>query len=739
MKSIASILLALAVVIAGLFAVTQSTIPQVIPMGLICLASIIGVLDLKKWTYSGGVFDLIVTIVAVTYFIIRAIFSPVFSLGLKDLLLIVAVSNIYLLYRCWLKEQKYRWPIIWAVIVLMLVNFLMLIPSANAWRDNLLGYAKGSVFTGLYNHHNFFGNLMMISSLMCLTLLLFHHVNRLYKLSYLLLFAGGMTSIILAESRGSYAGFLLGAIALFVSWVIIKGEMFWHKNKLTIIGVAAVAILGGVVVSLGGVRVLEKRQLGASAEAESSLDGNNRSAYFAMAIDQIVDAPILGSGSRSHEYKSYQYWSSSLYKNVLDHTFVHNEFLQAFTDYGLIGMILVIIFICIRLKQSVYSLVNSRMINSNRLTLSLAGLAMLLSMVVHMFVSFPAHCFPNIVICAVFCAYVTNTLSKKDSKTLSAYRYRGKLSAIFVLGSSLVGCWLLKLEVPAAIAFAKQGIYADDQNWHPAAVNRESWQVALEDASVHSPSYDRFNKLGNLYLMKAEKLNGSARTQLRAKALECFLKSKKLHAEEPISRLNIANILFTNRQFKAAEREFIEVEKYAKDREYWFGYYRKRAAFYGIWAKTKERSLSNDKIIDLYEKAIESSDASLKHSHFSRHIEWVKPRSRILLNYSKYLESIGEKQRSEDMFDQYLAFGREYFSGKKYVNEFNVYSEELVKRCYLAGQARDIKRHMFLLRLARFMIVKQQKVNTEAQNKHLQQMYNYVINRYKDMQKAGFK
>ena len=61
-----------------------------------------------------------------------------------------------------------------------------------------------------------------------------------------------------------------------------------------------------------------------------------------MAVDQFLDAPLVGSGSMSYSYLCYQNWGDLTASSANDHVWVHNEFLQVMADYGMIGLLLVV-------------------------------------------------------------------------------------------------------------------------------------------------------------------------------------------------------------------------------------------------------------------------------------------------------------------------------------------------------------------------------------------------------------
>ena len=82
-QTLITILLAIAIVFAGVFAVTTSTLLQSIPCLLIGLACLVSALFEKKSVRLDYVF--VLWLFSLLYFVIRAWLSPAKDLGISDL------------------------------------------------------------------------------------------------------------------------------------------------------------------------------------------------------------------------------------------------------------------------------------------------------------------------------------------------------------------------------------------------------------------------------------------------------------------------------------------------------------------------------------------------------------------------------------------------------------------------------------------------------------------------------
>jgi tetratricopeptide (TPR) repeat protein len=76
------------------------------------------------------------------------------------------------------------------------------------------------------------------------------------------------------------------------------------------------------------------------------LDNDIRLYLYGLALSCIALHPFMGGGSRSFSWENYQFWDIKEIGGFgADPEHVHNEFVQVFTDYGIIGAIVLAAFI----------------------------------------------------------------------------------------------------------------------------------------------------------------------------------------------------------------------------------------------------------------------------------------------------------------------------------------------------------------------------------------------------------
>ena len=614
---------AIALIIAGVFAVTTSTLPQSVPLIITCFASVFAFAGLRKKKLKHVHPIIWLFLAAWVYFITRAFLSPVSHLARQDLFLLIPAGIIYLTNAFLLPSRKLRGMLVGGVLLLMVLNLLQLIPAVNAFRDTTFEYAQGSTglvngekFTGLYNHQNFFSNFMGMATIISLSLAIWGNFSKLPRILLFTLSVAGIAAIGLAQSRGGYLGIIGGgAVVGMMSLVLMRSD----QSKGQIITKISLVLIAGIVVLVGGYKVLEERESQATNDKLGKFQSSGRLGMFASVIDQVPDAPLLGSGSRSIEYTSYQTWPKTNYNSGIDHIYAHNEYLQALGDYGIIGLFFVLALIIwhlvLGMKQILW--LRSHAPHSRSLAYCVAGLSILVLMALHTTVSFPTHSMSNIMLFALACTFVLPRHSEKRETSATALNYKlaCALSSLALLFSIAYAATQGTKELRAGMVFWKNGIAVDDRNWGPT-FQQGDWIPALEEAVEISPNYRRYSLLGTLYLNHSTTLDADTQplekqTYLK-KAEQALLASKALHNEWPNTRINLAVTYNELGEFEKASKEFAEVEHMVEKREEVFSYYRIRADLYFAWARNALEKGELEKAHQLSKKASKFAEISLK-------------------------------------------------------------------------------------------------------------------------------
>ena len=126
----------------------------------------------------------------------------------------------------------------------------------------------------------------------------------------------------------------LGMLITFLSWNRIKRPV---KKTLVWSVAGAIVLLAGFF-SLNAAKVDQAvEQNIMTREGRISL-----SQTWGSSIEQFSEAPLAGTGSRTFFFYSRKFRPEEEGAAVFESKFVHNEYLQALADYGIIGLILIL-------------------------------------------------------------------------------------------------------------------------------------------------------------------------------------------------------------------------------------------------------------------------------------------------------------------------------------------------------------------------------------------------------------
>ena len=176
-------------------------------------------------------------------------------------------------------------------------------------------------------------------------------------------------NMLLTESRGTIYSIYAGIFAVAVVWALCSSDSFKKCLKNLAIGlltaVLTVALLMGVhYVAVHYVPDLHSIQVGIGIDDDNSKDkdweinrdnanysgdfSNGRGELWRLGITATIDRhPLLGfsyanmgNGLREYVEETDYPLSTDYVKNILDH--LHNQFVQSFAHFGLLGLLLIV-------------------------------------------------------------------------------------------------------------------------------------------------------------------------------------------------------------------------------------------------------------------------------------------------------------------------------------------------------------------------------------------------------------
>lgn len=694
-----TLILVCIIISSSIFCVTFSTLTQ---SAVLCLCLLLfGLTSFTFFKSESPTLNtnyLYIFIGCLSYYMVRSFCSPVPSLGLADLFLMCGGSVVYYAVALNSNKEKLFAGVLIAVILAMIFNLLMWIPAINEIRDGLLPFAKGTNVSGMFNHRNFYSSFMVCC--VCFTLcsaLWGGYTTWLKTILYVVSILSSL-SILNALARG-------GLLALVVVWFVVFILLIYSAERVKK-GRHALLLLLVIVTAIsakiGFSYIVDKRVEATGYTAFNLTNAKGRSAYFAIAVDQIGDAPFIGSGSRSIEYKSYSNWHPRLAANN-NFKFVHNEFLQSITDYGLIGFLLLIIFAGYHLFNGFVRFFSDphSNIQSKTKLYSAVCLTSIIAISVNSAVSFPLHCFPVIILLSI--AMALNIPSTKIKRVKNKGDYLGLVPHFIMLSLIVISSISIIKEFRAAVPFWKEGIVVDDANWSLDILEERNWEPALAASVELNNNFDRLNKLGVIMMGASLKDISSQRLE---RAIAYLKRSKILNPLDPISRLNLARCYSTKKDYAKAFDEYKSVEPMVYKRESFFNYYIYYANLSIIWAQEEHLKGDRGKALELIEIAAKLRQKRVKLIDDKLKGEYLQTYGEILLLKYTLLIQEGRITEAYEVFDAYIELGSQMYSYKVKADALQRHGDMLLEHSKYVWLKRDPERAISVVNKAKSAYMK---------------------------------
>jgi O-antigen ligase len=376
-------------VAAGLFAVGMDPYACGIPLILLSVAVIVGSWNRQSRPRAGWVHAWIV--VTVIYFVVRMVQSDVVDFARSDALLLIGVVLAFwwtttagagMMFSRWLSG-------LWAIVVVNVAVAMMQEYRDIEFFPVMISRATNHFPSGLYHHYNHFSNFLLGVGLLSLGYGMAASIKRVMRVACFVMYGICVYGIFLAHSRGAWLGLGCGTALVLVGWL----ANLW-RVKTSWAGVALV-----IATFLAPMLVVGAWQLGTSAVANRNTGDSGRLEFASIAVDLIQERPLWGGGSRSYFFDSFSKWNpKELWVGGGDIEYVHNEYLQAAVDYGLVGLALLLGVVGIVIFRGVAFLAVGENQNRSHAGITLGAMAALCAMGVQAFFSFVFHVLPDVIL-----------------------------------------------------------------------------------------------------------------------------------------------------------------------------------------------------------------------------------------------------------------------------------------------------------------------------------------------------
>jgi len=543
--------LAMAVVVGGQ---TRSWTwgPAMLPLGVATLLAIVSI-----WRSDRKLGDLGLTILGIVvagWFAWRAWISPVHELAQADLFLLAGTVATYLCIRAITGHKLAERVLIWGLALLLLANIVVVGKQIMepAYNPVFRSSTSAAMVSGFYFHYNEAANFFIASSMIVFAAGLFGKNRLPIRILWILIAIAGLICVFYTRSRGGILGMAIAIGILTVFGLVIAKR---NNSRGFAPMLIALPILGfGIVTYLiiGWQASQELRHAGSGIE--QLFDNNARLYFLGMALSCIGLHPLLGGGSRSFSWECFRFADAKAQGDIVTHRpeQVHNELLQAATDYGLIGVgVLIVLLVTLVILVIFKVLFEDREKNRDPLddVWRLGAIAALAGMLVQSSFSFVFHLFPGVMLLGICLGQMARSANSKSKS--------GQVTGNKVLLSlAAVGCCLLLIPFGwkgTRITYSLWPVFFSKDN----VASLESRIEKISLAITQWPQTELHQERAISYLALANSETVPAMViQAKEAAIKDYRQATRLHPFDPSFLINGANLLSDLERDKEAEMDY---------------------------------------------------------------------------------------------------------------------------------------------------------------------------------------
>ncbi len=510
--------------------------PAMICLGLAVLPAIPAFWKRRKTEADFGTLALGALVIG--WFAWRASISPVAELARADLLLAGGVLASFVAVRAVAGHALAERILHWGLALLLLAS-IAVIGMQLANRDFTPIFhsrATGRAITGFYAHYNEAANYLIASAALVGAAALFGNHRLPTRILWGLIAAAGLAGVWLTRSRG---GILAAAVAcgVFAALLLILGKK--RNAKWFVPLLIALPVIGIVVAAYlvhGWKEAQNLRQAGSGIEL--LLDNNSRLYFLGIAMSCIGLHPMAGGGARSFSWECFRFVDAKDQGDIITHRpeLVHNELVQAATDYGLIGAGLLVgllgTLVIAALLRLIFESAGKDPDTGD--CWRLAGIAALAGMMVQSSFSFVYHLMPG----AMLLGISLGMLSRSQPQAPGA-KTRG-CTVILTLAAS--ACAVLLLPAGWQGLRTTQALWATHYG-KQTATSAESRIDALTAALRTWPHSSFLQERAAIYQELSSSSDAGLFPDAASRALDDYQNALVLHPFEPGLAVNRANLL----------------------------------------------------------------------------------------------------------------------------------------------------------------------------------------------------
>jgi O-antigen ligase len=526
--------------------------PSLIPLALAVAAALPG---LWKTRLRGtDVCLLILGIITAGWFAFRASISPVKEFAISDALLLGSAVGSFLVMRAIAESERATKIFTWGLASLLLASVGVIIRQLFDANYVPVFHSRPASFpSGFFGHYNEGANFLIGASFLLAGSAFFGAGHRLSRWLWALISLAGLVSVYFTRSRGAILAVAVGVAVFFVLALMIgkrKGAK-WFAPLIIAIPVVGILVIGFLYQGWSSSQEVRLQQPG----LETLMDNSIRLHLLGIAFSCITLHPLLGGGSRSFEWECFSFW------DIKQHglggpqpKMAHNELIQAFTDYGIIGGALLIFllgFIAVFAVSKI--LFPDRKDRIPPDALYIGGLAGLAGMFVQSSFSFVFHLLPGAILLGICLGRASVSLFPKGHATLqSGYSWAraccvgaGFFTAIFLLPWGWKGSRLMVELWPTFFGERSESPGESHIDALSAAINVWPQSTLYKERAI------QWHRLSTAEAGTPASLESSNA------AINDFLQALLLHPYDGIASINLANLLSSKGRNEEAESQYL--------------------------------------------------------------------------------------------------------------------------------------------------------------------------------------
>lgn len=521
--------------------------------GLLGIIGLLSLFSLRSVKPPADQYCLWSALVFFGYILVRAAFSPASYLARFDIYSALGGLVLYFFIACVLTSAKMRMSILACLLAAALVHvFVGAIQFSGGNNFMPISFLQrfdyGRRASGFYICPNHLAGLLEVLGIFGLSMVCWSRWPVWSKLLLGYATVACYAGVILSGSRGGYLS-VAASILVFgiLSVAILRAAGARAFLRLGIpIAVAA-------VIAMAAAALLIQRNEDLKDRTRNILDNKNvRLDLWQAAIEQWKLEPLLGTGSRTYQFYGRKFRTEQMQRDPI---YAHNDYLQLLSDYGIVGLGALALFLVPHLRHGLSiarrmggkRVAVSLRLASNTMALNIGALGAAAAYLVHSVFDFNLHIPAN----ALLMAFVFGVIANPGVQYESIDRKSGS-SMIF---------WKLLLPAAATILLVQAWRFA------PGEYFAEKARTALRDNRYFSAiafaleglKHEREDPNLFYYLGKAKTLAGDAQAIPEAKrsfyeaAIAPFERARKLVPLDEVYVLELAFTYDALRRFEEAE------------------------------------------------------------------------------------------------------------------------------------------------------------------------------------------